>query len=98
MGQLLTALWAQATRPEIEYFNLKDPNPEPSFVMFILNAFFFIAVVLLVTFAIGVAFGGFRFWLLGKYPNNPLNGADKEDIAETFRLSDDPSANPDGGA
>ena len=88
MERLWDALWVQATQPEIEYFRLTNPDPEPSFVWFILNAFFFIAVVLLVTLAIGVAFGGFRFWLLGKYPNNPLNGADEEDLAQTFRLND----------
>ena len=86
MEQLLS--WVQKTQPQIEYFTLKNPDPEPSFVWFILNAFFFIAVALLVTFGIGVAFGSFRFWLLHKFPNNPLNGADKEDLAQTFRLND----------
>lgn len=88
MGRILDFLWIQATQPEIRYFTLKDPDPEPSIAWFILNAFFFIAVALTITLAIGVAFGSFRFWLLEKFPYNRLNGADKEDLSHTFRLND----------
>ena len=88
MGNVLKALWLQATQPEIRYFSLKDPNPEPSIAWFILNAFFFIAIALSITFAIGVAFGGFRYWLLSKFPYNRFNGADKDDLVKTFRLTD----------
>ena len=88
MGRVLDFLLLQATQPEIRYFTLKDPDPEPSIAWFILNAFFFIGVVLLITFAIGVAFGSFRYWLLEKFPYNKLNGADKEDLAHTFRLTE----------
>ena len=82
-------LWVQSTTPKIEYFTLENPNPEPSVVWVILNAFFFVAVVLLITMAIGVAFGGFRYWLLEKFPNNPLNGVEEDDLAQTFRLNDE---------
>ena len=88
MRHVLAFLWAQTEQPVIRYFTLKDPDPQPSFVFFILNTFFFIGVVLLITMAIGVAFGGFRFWLLSKFPYNWFNGADKEDLTETFRLTD----------
>ena len=85
--EVLLAL--QAAQPEIKFFNLKDPNPEPSLGWFILNAFFFVGVVLVVTIAIGLAFGSFRYWLLSKFPNNRFNGAPADDPAVTFRLTDD---------
>ena len=47
-----------------------------------------LAVLAAVTFAIGLAFGGFRFWLLSKFPYNRFNGADKDAPTETFRLTD----------
>jgi len=86
MRHLLMFLWAQTDQPAIRYFNLENPDPDPSFAWVILNAFFFIGVTLLVTIGIGIAFGGFRFWLLTKFPYNRFNGADKEDVARTFRL------------
>lgn len=88
MRDVLAFLWAQTDQPAIRYFTLKDPDPEPSFVWVILNTFFFIGVALAVTLAIGVAFGGFRLWLLSKFPNNRFNGEDPEDLAKTFRLTD----------
>jgi hypothetical protein len=87
MRELGIFLWAQ-TKPAIQYFTLKNPDPDPSFVWFILNAFFFVGVVLSIAFGIGLAFGGFRFWLLEKFPNNWLNGSDKDDPTKTFRLTD----------
>ena len=88
MRHLLAFIWAQTDQPVIRYFTLKDPDPEPSFVWVILNTFFFIGVALAITFGIGIAFGGFRFWLLSKFPNNRFNGADKNDLAKTFKLTD----------
>lgn len=82
-------LWLQPPEGGIKFYSLKDPNPEPSLAWFILNAFFLIAVVLLVTIGIGIAFGSFRLWLLERFPNNPFNGAPKDDLAQTFRLSDE---------
>ncbi|HXV62663.1 MAG TPA: hypothetical protein VEK15_18330 [Vicinamibacteria bacterium] len=79
----------QTAQPEIKFFNLKDPNPEPSLAWFILNAFFFVGVVLLVTIAVGFAFGSFRYWLLSKFPNNRFNGAPADDPVANFRLTDD---------
>ena len=88
MHQLFTFLWAQTERPAIQYFTLTDPDPEPSFVWFILHTFYFIGIVLAVAFVVGLSFGGFRFWLLSKFPYNRFNGADKDDPTETFRLTD----------
>ena len=88
MRHFVEFLWAQTEQPAIRYFTLKNPEPEPSFVWVILNTFFFIGVALAITIAIGVAFGGFRLWLLNKFPYNWFNGADKEDLSETFRLND----------
>ena len=73
----------------IRYFTLKDPDPDPSLAWFILNAFFLIAVVLAVTLGIAIAFGGFRYWLLERFPNNRFNGAPADDLAQTFRLNDE---------
>lgn len=82
-------LSAQANQPEIKFFTLKDPDPEPSLAWFILNAFFLVAVALAVTIAIGVAFGSFRFWLLEKFPHNPFNGVRKDEVMETLKLKDE---------
>ena len=65
-------IWAQTDQPAIRYFTLKDPDPEPSFVWFILNTFFFIGVILAVTIAIGVAFGGFPLLAVVEIPQQPL--------------------------
>jgi hypothetical protein len=72
----------------IRYFSLKDPEPEHGLAWFILNAFFLIAVALLITIGLGIAFGGFRLWLLEKFPHNRFNGVPEDDPGETFRLSD----------
>jgi len=88
MRPLLTFLLLQVNESTVEFFTLTDPDPEPSFVWFILNAFFFIGVVLVATFAVGIAFGGFRMWLLTKFPNNRFNGKDEDDVVHTFRLND----------
>jgi len=85
---MFALLRAQTEQPAIRYFTLKDPDPEPSFVWFIVHTFYFIGIVLAVAFVAGLAFGGFRFWLLSKFPYNWLNGANKEDPTETFRLTD----------
>lgn len=88
MRDLLAFFWAQTEQPAVRFFTLKNPDPEPSFVWVVLNTFFFIGVALLITLVIGIAFGGFRLWLLRRFPYNWLNGADKDDLAETFRLND----------
>ena len=88
MRNLLAFLWAQTEHPAIHYFTLTDPDPEPSFVWFILNAFYFVGTVAAVTFGIGLAFGGFRFWLLSKFPYNRFNGSDKDNPTNTFKLTD----------
>ena len=88
MRHLLAFLWAQTEQPAIRYFTLKNPDPQPSFVWFILNAFYFIGVVLAVTLVVGIVFGSFRFWLLSKFPYNRFNGTDENDVVQTFRLTD----------
>ena len=70
----------------VKYFWLKDPEPERNLAWFILNAFFLIAVALLVTLGIGIAFGTFRVWLLENFPNNRFNGSPEDDPGKTFRL------------
>ena len=84
MGRLAHFLLLQAEQPAIRYFTLKDPDPVPSLAWFVLNAFFFVGVAIVVVFAIGVAFGSFRYWLLEKFPRNWFNG--EED--EPFTLND----------
>ena len=88
MERFSTFLLLQADQPGIRYFTLKDPDPEPSYVMFILSAFFFVAVAVAIAISLGVAFGGFRYWLLSKFPNNKFNGTDEEDLLHSFRLND----------
>ncbi len=88
MERVLAFLLVQANQPGIRYFTLKDPDPEPTYVWVILNAFFFIGVMMLVMISLGMVFGGFRYWLLAKFPNNRFNGTDEEDLLHSFRLSD----------
>ena len=88
MERFFQFLHLQANQPAVRYFTLKDPNPEPSYVWVILNAFFFIGVMLLVMITLGTIFGGFRYWLLTKFPNNKFNGTDEEDLLHSFRLND----------
>lgn len=76
----------QENLPVIKYYTLKDPDPEPSLAWFVLNAFFYVGIVLLVAIGIGLALGWFRFWLLEKYPKNRFNGTPEDDLTETFRL------------
>jgi hypothetical protein len=86
---LLSIVSGQPADEGIRYFNLKDPEPEPSLAWFILNAFFLIGVVLLAAIAVGIAFGGFRLWLLERFPHNRFNGAPEDEISQSFRLTDD---------
>lgn len=81
-------LWAQTDQPGVKFYTLKNPDPEPSLAWFILNAFFFIGIVLAVVVGLGIAFGSFRLWLLEKFPNNRFNGAEEDDVGRTFRLTD----------
>lgn len=87
--QGLTLLFAlQPADDGIKFFSLKDPEPERGLAWFVLNAFFLIAVALLVTLGIGIAFGTFRVWLLERFPHNWFNGTPEDDPGETFRLND----------
>jgi ABC-type phosphate transport system permease subunit len=72
----------------IKFFSLKDPEPERGLAWFILNAFFLVAVALIVTIGLGIALGGFRVWLLERFPHNRFNGVPEDDPGETFRLND----------
>lgn len=73
----------------IEFFSLKDPNPEPSLAWFILNAFLLVGVAIVVILVLGVAFGSLRLWLLEKFPHNRFNGTPEDEISRSFRLTDD---------
>jgi len=78
----------QPANDGIKFFSLKDPEPQHGLAWFILNAFFLIAVTLVVTIGLGIAFGGFRLWLLEKFPHNRFNGVPEDDPGESFRLND----------
>jgi ABC-type phosphate transport system permease subunit len=85
----LTLLFAlQPAEEGIRFFSLKDPEPERGLAWFILNAFFLVAVALVFTLGIGIAFGSFRVWLLERFPHNRFNGTPDDDPGETFRLRD----------
>jgi ABC-type phosphate transport system permease subunit len=80
----------QPAEDAVRYFSVKDPEPDPerTLAWFVLNAFYLIAVALVVTLGLGIAFGTFRVWLLEKYPHNRFNGVPEDDPGETFRLRD----------
>jgi hypothetical protein len=73
---LLLAL--QPPNDGIRYFSLKDPEPEHGLAWFVLNAFFLVGVGIGAAILLGIAFGGFRLWLLEKFPRNRFNGASDE--------------------
>lgn len=79
---------AQASQGGVKFFTLKDPDPDPSLAWFILNAFFFVGIAILVMVALGFAFGSFRYWLLAKFPNNRFNGTPDDDFVQSLRLKD----------
>lgn len=85
---VLAFLQVQTAEPQIRFFNLTDPDPEPSIAWFILNAFLLVGAALGIMITFGFIFGGFRLWLLRRFPNNWFNGADKDDVSQTFRLTD----------
>lgn len=76
----------QPPEEEIYYYNLVDPAPEPGLAWFVLNAFFYVAIVGLVTLGLGIFFGGFRVWLKERYPDNPFNGTREEDSQVVLSL------------
>jgi hypothetical protein len=92
-SMLLLAL--QPGNDGVRYFSLKDPEPQHGLAWFVLNAFFLVAVALGATTLIGIAFGGFRWWLLEKFPNNRFNGAPDEPFSLSFPNEDPPK--PDSG-
>jgi hypothetical protein len=96
----LLALWprafvllaeVQTNQPGVKFFTLKDPDPEPGLAWYVLNAFFFVGIALLVMIGLGIAFGSFRYWLLEKFPNNRFNGVPDDDIGQTLRLREPPA-------
>ena len=88
MERVFSFLLLQAEQPAIRYFTLKDPNPEHSLAWYVVNAFYFVGVALIVMVSLGILFGGFRYWLLTKFPHNKLNGTDEDDLLHSFRLND----------
>ena len=89
----LTILLAlQPAGDEIKFFSLKDPEPPRGLAWFVLNAFYLVGVAIAVTLAIGIAFGGFRYWLLSKFPHNRFNGAPEDDPLTALKLSSSPEA------
>ena len=68
----------------VRYFSLKDPEPQHGLAWFILNAFLLVAVALGATLLAGILFGGFRLWLLEKFPRNRFNGTPDEPFSLSF--------------
>lgn len=87
-SMLLLAL--QPANDGIRYFSLKDPEPQHGLAWFILNAFLLVAVALGATLLAGIAFGGFRWWLMEKFPRNRFNGAPEEPFSLSFPQDDPP--------
>jgi hypothetical protein len=87
---LLSALASgQPVDDGVQFYSLKESNPEPSLAWFILNAFLLIGVAILVILVVGIAFGSLRLWLLERFPHNRFNGVPDDEISRTFRLTDD---------
>jgi hypothetical protein len=78
----------QPANDGIRYFSLKSSEPDHGLAWFVLNAFFLVAVALGVTLLVGIAFGGFRLWLLNRFPNNRFNGAPDEPFSLSFPRED----------
>jgi hypothetical protein len=79
----------------IRYFSLKDPEPQHGLAWFVLNAFLLVAVAVGATLLIGILFGGFRLWLLEKFPHNRFNGVPDEPFSLSFTNEEPPK--PDSG-
>jgi hypothetical protein len=80
----LLLLAFQSANDGVRFFSLKDPEPQHGLAWFILNAFFLVAVALGATLLMGIAFGGFRLWLLEKFPRNWFNGSPDEPFSLSF--------------
>lgn len=76
---LFLALVLAQQPPAVEFFTLPDPEPPRGILFLILESFVMIGVMLAVTAVVGVGVGFVRVWLLRRWPNNPLNGAGRDD-------------------
>ncbi len=83
----LFALLQQIDESQVEFFSLRDPEPEKGLAWFMLNAFFLAAVVAGVAVGLGIIAGAFRTWLLEKYPDNRFNGS-RGEAGTRIKLSD----------
>lgn len=80
MFRLLLSGWLLLQQPPaVEFFTLPDPEPPRGILFLILESFVMIGVMLAVTAVIGVGVGFARVWMLRRWPNNPLNGAGRDD-------------------
>ncbi len=64
--------------PPVEFITLPEPDPPRGILSVIVESFAFAGAMLLGAVLLGLAFGVFRHWLLGRYPNNRFNGAGRD--------------------
>jgi hypothetical protein len=86
----------QPANDGIRYYSLKSPQTEHGLAWFVLNAFVLVGVALGATLLLGIAFGGFRLWLLNKFPNNRFNGTPDEPFSLSFPRDDPVKPEPGG--
>jgi hypothetical protein len=73
-------LWLQSQPQGITFVDLNKGEPQVTFFTFIIVAFKFIGLGLLVAAAIGGLVGLFRIWVRRRFPENRMNGIDVEPL------------------
>ncbi len=71
-------LWILQQAPRAVTFVDLTKEKDPSLAWLILSTFGFIAVLLLVTAAIGAGIGMLRIWIARRFPTNAFNGLEDE--------------------
>lgn len=64
----------------ITFVDLNKGEPQITFFTFIIGAFKFIGVAIIVMAAVGALIGLFRIWMRRRFPDNPVNGIDTEPL------------------
>lgn len=77
---LLAIQQQQGPGQGITFVDLNKGEPQITFFTFILVAFKFIGIAILVMAAIGALIGLFRIWVRRRFPDNPMNGIDTEPL------------------
>ncbi len=83
--------WAQ-TQPGITFIDMTESEPEHRLAWVILSTFALIGIALLITIAIGTGAGFLRIWISSKFPQNKLNGPQREPLTQ-LHLSGHPKHN-----